>query len=766
MKKIIALIVCYWVILFSGILQAQGQTISITSDSFDEYSQVRISNAEGWYYHAGDDTTWANPEISLDEWEPVNNIDMRDNNIPENWSGNGWFRAGVKIDTALFGKEMGIRGRIYGAMEIYLNGKIAGKAGTIGMDSQSEESAGYFEPIIFSWDSTDVQHITIRYSNHNYREAWGHAPIGPILYLGKSKIIFNHYEQQQSEYESHITIYRIQIGFFLALALLHLILFGYYPSERSNLIYGVMMLAVAVVTWSSTLLGTLFKPDDFLNYVIVESVSTCLFAVLNVFFVYRITGRKANGVTNLFLAIGVILALLMVIEPIPNRGFVPFFLYLSFLIAIGIFVWDRIKHHRKDLNIILYSYLLFFILFFPRTFYIATDIHLLWAGNQYLYNYFAFIIPIGYSVYLARSVAKTNSRLSKKLEENEKLASEKIAVEREKQQLIQSQKEKLEKEVTARTAELEQSLRDLKSTQQQLVQQEKLASLGQLTAGIAHEIKNPLNFVNNFSELSVELIEEAREELSAFSLQLSANGEHEKAQREMSTEKGETKKSPLEGSAGVNAKAGDVSHVNEALKILNDIEANLRKIHEHGSRADSIVKSMLQHSRGGSGKMEPTNLNALVKEYVNLSFHGMRAGKNPINVDMQFDLDESIGKVPLIAEDFSRVIVNLCNNAFDAMREKGIQNSELKIQNYSPKLTVRTQQTDSGISIEIEDNGSGIPEEMKDKILQPFFTTKKGTEGTGLGLSITHDIVKAHGGEMQIESQKNEYTCFKITLIA
>jgi len=271
---------------------------------------------------------------------------------------------------------------------------------------------------------------------------------------------------------------------------------------------------------------------------------------------------------------------------------------------------------------------------------------------------------------------------------------------------------------------LEITLKELEATQDQLVQQEKLASLGQLTAGIAHEIKNPMNFVNNFSEVSVELIEETKEELSAVSDQLSDE---------------------------------DKERVDEALDILNDIDMNLRKINEHGSRADSIVKSMLEHSRGGSGKMEPTDLNGLVKEFTSLSFHGMRAGKNPINVDMEFELDDSIGGVPLVAEDFSRVIVNLVNNAFDAMREKTIKN-------YSPKLTVRTRMSDSGVIIEIEDNGPGIPEEMKDKILQPFFTTKKGTEGTGLGLSITNDIVKAHGGELKIKTEAGNGSVFGITL--
>jgi signal transduction histidine kinase len=297
-------------------------------------------------------------------------------------------------------------------------------------------------------------------------------------------------------------------------------------------------------------------------------------------------------------------------------------------------------------------------------------------------------------------------------------------------------------------AGIEEALTELKATQSQLIQQEKLASLGQLTAGIAHEIKNPLNFVNNFSEVSVELVEEAKEELSAFSDQLSA---------------------------------GDSDKVKEALEILDDIGANLKKIHEHGSRADGIVKSMLMHSRGGDGKMEPTDINELVKEYVNLSYHGMRAGKDPIDVDIDLHLDESVGEVPLIAEDFSRVILNLCTNAFDACAQRGSSESlpqspdgtfESLPQSGSPRrvpppksrLTIRTGRDNGRITIQIEDNGPGIPDDIKDKILQPFFTTKKGTQGTGLGLSITNDIIKAHGGSMDVKSKRGQ-TVFTIILI-
>ena len=285
--------------------------------------------------------------------------------------------------------------------------------------------------------------------------------------------------------------------------------------------------------------------------------------------------------------------------------------------------------------------------------------------------------------------------------------------------------DELKELVEKRTKELERSLDRLKATQEQLIHSEKMASLGELTAGIAHEIKNPLNFVNNFSELNVELINEAFEELH----KLESN-----------------------------------DALKEAVEILKDVKSNLQKINQHGTRADSIVKSMLQHSRGGNGKVEKEDFNALIKEYVNLAFHGMRAGKKPINVGIDFSLDEEIEKVPVIHEDFSRVVLNLCNNAFDAMHEK--LNFYKEEGEYSPELKVSTYSKDKKVVLEIEDNGPGISKDIINKVLQPFFTTKKGTEGTGLGLSITNDIIKAHGGELIVESEtdKNTYTKFIVQL--
>jgi signal transduction histidine kinase len=274
--------------------------------------------------------------------------------------------------------------------------------------------------------------------------------------------------------------------------------------------------------------------------------------------------------------------------------------------------------------------------------------------------------------------------------------------------------------------EVQATLNQLKDTQAQLIHQEKLASLGQLTAGIAHEIKNPLNFINNFSDLSRELIEEVFVELE-------------------NLESSSTKE--------------------EIIAILQDVQSNLTKVHEHGTRADGIVTSMLQHSRASKSKREPKPFNPLVKEFVNLSYHGMRAGKAPINVDIDLQLDPQVGDVTMISEDFSRVILNLCNNAFDAMRDKlKLEVGNGKSEAYLPKLTVTTALQKDKVILSIGDNGGGIPLEIRDKILQPFFTTKKGTDGTGLGLSITNDIIKAHGGEIKVETKDKSGTKFLIIL--
>jgi two-component system NtrC family sensor kinase len=249
-----------------------------------------------------------------------------------------------------------------------------------------------------------------------------------------------------------------------------------------------------------------------------------------------------------------------------------------------------------------------------------------------------------------------------------------------------------------------------------------MASLGELTAGIAHEIQNPLNFVNNFSEVSIELLDELKDEV-------------------------------------LNKLPDDIKQ--EADDIINDITQNLTKINQHGKRADAIVKGMLQHSRTTTGKKEPTDINALADEYLRLSYHGLRAKDKMFNAGMKTSFDENIGKIDAIPQDLGRVLLNLFNNSFYSVAEKKKQN----IAGYEPTVTVVTKKLPNAVEITVSDNGTGIPQKVLDKIYQPFFTTKPTGQGTGLGLSMSYDIItKGHGGDLKVETAEGEFARFVITI--
>ena len=313
-------------------------------------------------------------------------------------------------------------------------------------------------------------------------------------------------------------------------------------------------------------------------------------------------------------------------------------------------------------------------------------------------------------------------------------AKKEVETQEENNKMITAMKAELEVQVAERTAELrkqkeelEHALDDLRSTQAQLIQSEKMASLGELTAGIAHEIQNPLNFVNNFSEVNNELIEEL------------------KAERQKNN-----------GQTGIE---------NE---LLDDITQNNEKISFHGKRADAIVKSMLQHSRKNTGQKESTDINELCDEYLRLSFHGLRAKDKSFNVDFKTEFDDAVGKIDVVPQDIGRVLLNLFNNAFYAVNEKKKSAGE----DYHPIVTVSTKRSSSlsledgrhAVEIRVKDNGNGIPPGIVDKIFQPFFTTKPTGQGTGLGLSLAYDIIKAHGGELKVNTAEGEGSEFIIQL--
>jgi two-component system NtrC family sensor kinase len=316
---------------------------------------------------------------------------------------------------------------------------------------------------------------------------------------------------------------------------------------------------------------------------------------------------------------------------------------------------------------------------------------------------------------LFNSHAEQRETLDRQAIERERMAKEK---EIERNELIAAQKIELEKQVVERTGELKRSLEELQSTQSQLIQREKMASLGELTAGIAHEIQNPLNFVNNFSEVNKELLLELKEGIQS----------------------------------------GRMDDIND---LTDDLIANEEKINLHGKRADSIVKSMLQHSRSGAGQKEPADINSLAEEFLRLAYHGLKAKDKSFNAKIETSLDPSLPPVNIVAQDIGRVFLNLFNNAFYAVIEK----AKVKTPGYDPLVKVSTSANGNKLCIEIADNGIGIREDITDKIFQPFYTTKPTGQGTGLGLSLSYDIItKGHGGELAVQSTPGEGAVFFITL--
>jgi len=283
--------------------------------------------------------------------------------------------------------------------------------------------------------------------------------------------------------------------------------------------------------------------------------------------------------------------------------------------------------------------------------------------------------------------------------------------------VIKAERERTREKELAQAKEIEKAYTELKSTQALLIQSEKMASLGELTAGIAHEIQNPLNFVNNFSEVNTELVDDLEQEV---------------------------KKENLDG----------------IKSIAKDIKENQQKINHHGKRAEAIVKGMLQHSRASSGQKELTDINALCEEYLRLAYHGFRAKDKSFNAKFETFLDLSLPNVNVVPQDIGRVILNLINNAFYAVSEKSKQSGN----ECSPTVTIRTKTVGDKIQISVTDNGNGIPQKVLDKIFQPFFTTKPAGQGTGLGLSLSYDIIKAHGGELDVKNKEGEGAEFIIKM--
>ena len=506
----------------------------------------------------------------------------------------------------------------------------------------------------------------------------------------------------------------VQIGFlgvYILLGVLFLLIFIFYPRQRLNLFFSLYNICLAVL-----IVNVAFSENS--TSVIAENLIGRLIGVnILLFILYALDQVKPFFWWFVLFLLFIDVPLTIIFNErylFAGEIFRSAFTIVCFLMAVIAFQNKKTGNWLIGLIAlaVVFVNLRILLLFFAN----------IQLGPDAITGISPFVITVCGLIYLALRYGRINTSLEQQLEQVQILSKKNFQTEKEKQQILAEQNEKLEQQVAKRTSELNNSITELKSTQAQLIQSEKMASLGELTAGIAHEIQNPLNFVNNFSEVNQELLAEMNLEIEK----------------------------------------GNYSEVKE---IAKDVSENEQKINHHGKRADAIVKGMLQHSQSSSGVKEPTDINKLADEYLRLSYHGLSAKDKSFNATMKTDFDETTGNINIIPQDIGRVILNLITNAFHAVNEKNLSAVTTPTAvKYEPLVSISTKKINDKVEIKVTDNGNGIPQKILDKIFQPFFTTKPTGQGTGLGLSLSYDIVKAHGGELKVETKERDGSAFIIKL--
>lgn len=702
---------------------------------FAQSQQVGINIQKGQYYfrdhwkfRAGDSSEWAKPGYNDRHWQKAD-LSLRDNKALRE-AEKGWFRLQFSFSEKSLKTEYSLIIKQFGSSELYLDGQLV--ASSKASDSQDSASQVRLMQIPFTVKDTNNHVIALRYS---FRSA-------PIYYASTDEEAFRVW--LEPAYQSMLnqlvnTAWNAGVGGMLAglfgiLSLLHFLFFRANPNQRVHLILAFATFCFTIMFALSTLdgfTGTLTQ-KSLLDIGLVLNIHLGFGLLLAAVYTYL---KRRHGWFFYFIIVtlAVSFGYQCFIGPLPNgQFFIPFSLVLIDYIRVS---WLGKRQGGSDnklpwnsLRFSFFSLLLLILLGFLMG--IVEGLTKM-EENAFILAFVLVIfvfavllgIPIGLSLSLVQDYTHTYKSMRLNLEEVQKLSDKTLAQEQEKQQILATQNDTLERQVNERTAELNQSLETLKSTQAQLIQKEKMASLGELTAGVAHEIQNPLNFVNNFSEVSVDLLEELQEE---------------------------------------KEKAPEKQDLELEKEILTDLRQNLQKITHHGQRASSIVRSMLAHSRTSSGQMEPTNLNALADEYLRLAYHGQRATHPTFNCQLTTDFSADIPTLNLAAQDMGRVLLNLFGNAFYALHQK----QQLSAEAYEPTIWVSTALREGKtLEMRVRDNGLGIPQTIIQKVFQPFFTTKPTGEGTGLGLSLSYDIVtKSHQGTLEVTSTEGEGTEFVITL--
>ena len=673
---------------------------------------------KGWKFQLGDNPNFAKTNFDDSQWQSVNPA-QNFHSIPTVQNGISWFRIYLQFSPTIE-RDLALLIEQNGASEVYLNGKLVKKLGTVSINPKEVKAYNPVNlPILMHLDSTSTQVLAIRYaqqSNVHYSTVFFDENYALKIQINKLSTAI---ETQQKISNNFQINFSIRVGIFIIMAILHLSFFFFYPPNKANLFFSLY--AIAAILGYGEQIRWLALNDlqaRYISSLLSFNANSLSYIFLLVAFSYLLNQKRG-------LIFGSLIILAVISMPLSimvygwgwKIGAMLFNIFINLEIARVVFV--SIRNKQKGtwiLGIGVVQFLIFWPIFILQN---VFGLFLSLSGLPFTIAILS--IPIVTSIYLGLEFGFINKSLSKRLKENQTLTDQIIVQEKEKQQILATQNETLEKQVIERTAELNKSLVELKSTQTQLIQSEKLASLGELTAGIAHEIQNPLNFVNNFSEVSVEISNELKEE----------------------AQKPEIDKGLI-------------------FDLATDLALNQEKINHHGKRAASIVKGMLEHSRTSSSVKELTDINALADEYLRLAYHGLRAKDSTFNADFELIADKNLPKIEVIPQDMGRVLLNLINNAFWAVNERNKKGET----GYEPKVTISTQLiANSQLLIAIKDNGTGMTEDVKAKIFQPFFTTKPAGQGTGLGLSLAYDIVtKRHGGTLEVNSTEGIGSEFIVTL--
>jgi len=769
MKSVKAILLLLFVCIH--FCHAQDTVITISPAMFVGNQEIPIAAKNGWMFREGNDTVWAKPGIDLTGWKKFAPVELSTKNVDKNGKVEGWFRLRLKLDSSFNNMQLGLRLYCWAAIDLYVDGKFIQSFGNTGANNKPFEEFNPNErlPVLVDMAS-GKEHLIAFHFVEERSTLPGHLLKSQYTGLQQFiKLTGPVYYQTFSEYlDSSVILQAVWFTVSMILCLLFWLLAFQNPKEKNLWLISIFMtLSAASILFEFLNYGhqNSFVQHRLYNYfgVICDQLSYFMIPLI----IINIFKRKLIWDLKIFIALCVTIPFSFIFSSL-------LITYVTALLGCVYYLntvkttlkgasWLKIMRAVfKGSRVFLGLSLVFIIagLIVPNSYQLVFTVILITICAYYIISSWKAIkgaqwaivagllltvlwllaTAIASSIYQQSSIYPYNrlygagallsfplsllvyvsTRFKEFIKEVQENAQQVLQLSEDKRKQAVNQQKILQDEVNRQTAEVRATLDNLKATQSQLIQSEKMASLGELTAGIAHEIQNPLNFVNNFSEVSAELLDEMNEELNK----------------------------------------GDIE---EAKAISSDIKQNLEKITHHGKRADAIVKGMLQHSRSSSGIMEPTDLNALCDEYLRLSYHGLRAKDKSFNATIQTNFDTAIEKLNLIPQDFGRVVLNLLTNAFYTVDEK--YKNLNKGNNYQPTVTIATKANANNITVTVTDNGNGMPQEVIEKIFQPFFTTKPTGKGTGLGLSMSYDIIKkGHNGELKVSSTENEGTTFSIII--